>query len=212
MTKVADFFQPIPDSYFPDPRFREWRSWIVDEGARAILEVHHWTGFALGHSQPELEVRFFQKEGAEFYAYSSGWDDALNNVLIDLKVRAKDVGQEADRFSLSLDTAFTPAECVAGDGFFNSVLFDTIRESELGENEVIANLLGANSVVTLDRQGSKYDRCRQLIDAAIRVRALELKDDLGYSMEEAWSILVDAVARYIDRRFSVSLRKQRGLV
>ncbi len=82
----------------------------------------------------------------------------------------------------------------------------------MGANEVIANLLQGRSVVTLDRQTSKYDRCHELIDAAIRGRALELKDDLGYSMEEAWGILVEAVARYIDRRFSVSLRRQHGLV
>ena len=210
MTTVADFFRPLPDVLDLIPIMRQAKS-LLEAGWAASLEVDHWSRFTLGHDAPALTIHF-RKPDQEALVLHSNWKDFINDGLIRLKVRAQDPEQESDRFSLSLDTAFTPAEEVAGDGFFNSVLFDFIRASELGKDETISTLMKGRSIVTLDRETFKYFECQELIDAAIRGRAIELKDDLGYSMNEAWSILVAAMARYIDRRFSVSLRKQRGML
>ncbi len=209
MTKVADFFQPRSDLFWMDPRLREVKS-SIEAGWSTTLKINHWPGFAFGHNTPEMVV-YGMKPGEASRTSWLGWDEDLNQGLIRLHVRAENTEQESDRFSLSLDTAFTLAERVAGDGFFNSVLLDFIRESELDADQAISALLvQIRSVVTLDQQSPKYTRCREIIDAAIRGRALELKDDLGYPMDEAQKILVAAIARYLDRRFSVSLRRQRG--
>ena len=51
-----------------------------------------------------------------------------------------------------------------------------------------------------------------MIAEAIGGRAKELKDVLGYAPEEAKHILVAALARYLDERFSVSSRRGLGLL
>ena len=210
MTRVADFFRADPDALL-DPRLREWKSLIEADGMTAVLEMNHWPGAAFGRQDPDMELHFHRADRSG-PSVSLLWDDSLNSGLIRLHVRAADLSQESMRFSMSFITAFRAAECVAGDGFFNSVLFDYINASDLGENEVITALLRVISVVPVDRGAAKYARCRDMIDSAIRGRAMELKDDLGYSIDEAWEILVGALARYLDRRFSVSFRRERGLL
>ena len=211
MTEVTDVSRPPPDVFPSHPRLREWKSLITSQGMAATLEIEFWPGFISGGLDLGMTVHF-QKEDQTPLAFELGWDNALNAGLVKLKVRAVDSIQESERFSMSLDAAFTPAECVRGDGFFNSVLFDYVKENELGKDEVIAGILRVRSVVALDQKGPNYVRCREMIDGAIRGRALELKDDLGYSMDEAWTILVGAFARYLDRRFSITIRRQRGLL
>ena len=51
-----------------------------------------------------------------------------------------------------------------------------------------------------------------MIADAISGRAHELKEKLGYPEEEAKPILVQALARYLDERFSVSNRRRLGLL
>ena len=46
---------------------------------------------------------------------------------------------------------------------------------------------------------------------AIGGRAKELTELLGYPTEQAKPILVSALARYLDERFSVSSRRELGL-
>jgi hypothetical protein len=51
-----------------------------------------------------------------------------------------------------------------------------------------------------------------MVAEAIRGRARELTDLLGYPQADAKGILVRAWARYLDKRFSVSNRRQLGLL
>ncbi len=65
---------------------------------------------------------------------------------------------------------------------------------------------------TPNHEGKSYGRCREAIADAISGRAHELKDKLGYSENEAKPILVHAIARYLDERFSVTSRRRLGLL
>jgi hypothetical protein len=49
-----------------------------------------------------------------------------------------------------------------------------------------------------------------MVASAISGRAGELTQCLGYGQEDAKQILVEALARYLDARFTVSTRRQLG--
>ena len=51
-----------------------------------------------------------------------------------------------------------------------------------------------------------------MIEAAIRGRAVELSEKLHYEVPEAWDILAELLARYLDERFSVTNRRLLGLI
>ena len=65
------------------------------------------------------------------------------------------------------------------------------------------------------REGGAFDRytiCRGLLADAISGRAKKLTRGLGYTQEEAKRILVSALTRYLDKRFSVSSRREIGML
>ena len=64
----------------------------------------------------------------------------------------------------------------------------------------------------IDPTFRSYAECRDLIDAAIRGRAMELVEDFQYDRPDAEEILAAAVAQYLDERFSVTNRRVMGLL
>ena len=60
------------------------------------------------------------------------------------------------------------------------------------------------------RLSDSYTTCSKLIDDAFIGRARELTESLKYGLEEAKQILVSALARYLNERFSVSRRRRLG--
>jgi hypothetical protein len=105
------------------------------------------------------------------------------------------------------------AEREFGDGYFNAFLVDLIKDSDLIGHAPIAEVMKYASANAPHREGGPYDRytiCRELIAEAIGGLAKELKDVLGYSAAEAKDILVSALARYLDERFSVNHRQALG--
>jgi hypothetical protein len=143
------------------------------------------------------------------------WDDDLNAGLIHLGVRAVDPVQEAERFALGLRGPLRRAEREFGNGFLNAVLVDLLTDSDLSRHPQIADVLGHAYALQPNREGkaaARYNLCREMIADAISGRARELIGPLGYPREEAKQILVNALARYLDERFSVSCRRQLGLL
>src|SRR5262249_53584519 len=139
------------------------------------------------------------------------WDDDLNTGLIQLGVRAVHPKQEAERFALGLRAALRKAEREFGDGYFNAVLVELLRDSDLTGYPVIADILQYASAPRPSREGKGLDRynlCREMMAAAISGRARELTVALKYPQEEAKQILVSALAHYLDERFSVSSRRR----
>ena len=99
-----------------------------------------------------------------------------------------------------------------GDGYFNSVLIDFLEDSDLNKHPEIAKVLEHSFAHRPNREGNGYNTCREMITDAISGRARELTGPLNYSREEATRILVAALARYLDERFSVSRRRRLGLL
>jgi hypothetical protein len=130
-------------------------------------------------------------------------------------VRAVSPEQEAERFALGLRAAFRRAERDYGDGYFNAVLIDLIKDSDLTQHHEIAEVLKyayANRPHQEGGASDRYTNCRELIAGAISGRARELTGSLNYAQDQAKQILVSALARYLDERFSVSSRRRFGLL
>jgi hypothetical protein len=210
MTRLDDFFRGQADT-LPHPRLRDWKR-RLDQGAKATLEVFRPESI-LGQSRPEMNLQFTE-EGRLLPLETLPWDDDLNAGLIhQLKVRAVSPEQEAERFALGLRAAMRKAEREFGDGYFNSVLVDLLKDSDLTTDPRIAEVLEHAVAIPPSRDGRgarSYDLCRELIAGAITGRARELTGPLGYSPEEAKPILVAALVRYLDDRFSVSTRRRLG--
>lgn len=140
------------------------------------------------------------------------WEDRLNAGLIQLGVRAIDPANETLRFALGLRDALVSVEREFGNGYFNAVLLDLVKESDLDRYPEIAEVLKYTYHDGTERNVPRYRRCRDAIAFGISGRARELVCHLKYSEGEAKEILPKAIAIYIDNRFSVSSRRQMGLL
>jgi hypothetical protein len=212
MPTLDELFRGPADS-LPHPRLRNWKARLEHPGTTATLEVFRPES-ALGASQPEMNLQFTE-EGKRLPLETVPWDDDLNTGLIQLRVRAASPEQEAERFALGLRAALRKAEREFGDGYFNAVLVEFLRESDLTRYPAIAAVLEHAYAIRPHREGAAFDRytlCREMIADAISGRARELTGALGYPEEEAKKILVAALARYLDERFSVSSRRRLGLL
>ncbi len=208
MTTIDDFFSKPTESLHP--RVRNWKTRLGEPGTSATLEVFR-SETEVGQSQPEMNLQFI-KEGHPLPLETVPWDDELNGGLLRLAVKAVSAEQEAERFALGLRAAMRKAEREFGDGYFNAVLVDLITDSDLTQYPHIAEVLKHSTALSANRDSERYSPCREMIADAISGRAQELTDLLGYSQEEAKNILVSALARYLDQRFSVSSRRRFGLL
>jgi hypothetical protein len=210
MTRLEDFFRGQTDS-LKHPRLRNWKARLERAGTTARLEVFRPEA-VLGQSRAEITIEFTEP-GSPPHVETTQWDDDLNAGLIQLQVKAVSTEQEAERFALGLRAAMRKAERQFGDGYFNAVLVDLLKNSDLTADPRIADVLEHAVINPPSREGTgarNYDTCRELIGYAISGRAQELTGLLGYDREEAKRILVAALARYLDDRFSVSARRQLG--
>lgn len=207
MTTLDDFFRGPTDS-LAHPRLRSWKARLDREGTTATLEVFR-PAVALGQSRPEMNLRFTEGTN-ELPVETVPWDDDLNAGLIQLHVRAASPEQEAERFALGLRAAMRKAEREFGDGYFNAVLVDLLQNSDLTSDPKIADVLKHAVVNPPSREGRSYKPCREMITDAVRKRAQELTGPLKYPQDEAKRILLAALARYLDERFTVSTRRRLG--
>jgi hypothetical protein len=211
MTTLDDFFTNRTEALHP--RLRHWRTRLADADTSATLEVFRPVT-ELGPLQPEIHVQF-RKNGHLLPLETMPWDDDLNAGLIHQMpkpMRAGTPEQEAERFALGLRAAFRKAEREFGDGYFNSVLVSFVENSEFLNYPEVAQVLKYTHSKAPSREGPDYSNCREMIEDAISGRAVELIGPLGYTNEEARKILISALARYLDDRFSVSHRRRLGLL
>lgn len=211
MHTLDDFFTPTADP--SHPRLRDWAKRLAGANTTATLEVFQPRG-EFGPAKPEMHMQF-AIAGKQTQLDAVPWDDDLNAGLIRLKVRSVSSDNEALRFALGLFAAMRRAEREFGDGYFNAVLVEFIRESDLTQHQVITDVLDHVYATTPHREGGpfgRYNICRESIASAIGGRAKELTEALGYTQNLAKEILVLALARYLDDRFSVSDRRKSGLL
>lgn len=165
--------------------------------------------YLVGLSRVKMFVSVVSQPGIPPTEYD--WSKELNSGLIQMRIRAVDDKTEAFRFALILRDSMEEIENRHGNGFFNSVLVDLVRDSGLDEDEDIREMLNEAVVNPTNRSGG-YEICRDSIALAIRGRAKELTQHLGYSEAQAKVILNKAISMYIDDRFSVTSRRQMGFL
>jgi len=207
MTTIDDLFNRPAESLHP--RVRDWKARLED-GRSATLEVFR-PETEIGQAPVEMNLAF-TKDGRPLPLETVAWEDELNSGLIRLGVRAISPEQESERFALGLRAAMRTAEREFGDGYFNAVLVDFIKDSDLTRYEEIAEVLKHSTALSAPRESKRYGPCREMIADAISGRAQELTGPLRYSQDQAKQILVSALARYLDQRFSVSSRRRLGLL
>jgi hypothetical protein len=212
MTTLDDFFRvsaPVP----PHPRLRHWKERLSQTDVKAELELYQ-PPTLLGVEPTDMNLRFIEN-GKPEQLETVAWDDDLNTGLIQLGVRAINSEQEAQRFALGLHAALRKAGREFGDGYLNSALLDFLKDSDLSHYPEIAEVLKYTFGNAPKREGKaekKYQLCREMITDAFSGRAQELTGPLKYPQDEAKQILVAALARYLDERFSVSHRRRLGLL
>lgn len=208
MNELDQMLDPPAETALP-PQVRYWKS-RLEAGDELQLEVHRPEA-EIGMVPTELVVLRWEK-GEEQQPEQFQWDDELNGSLIGLGVKAKDIQQEAIRFSLGIRAALRKVERKYGDGYLNAVLVDLLDESDLCRNGEIAEVRKYVHTNSPDRGSRSYKECRDLIANEIGGQAVELRDKLKYLPEEVKAIMEKALAIYLDERFSVSSRRQFGLL
>ncbi|MEM9940144.1 MAG: hypothetical protein AAF939_01060 [Planctomycetota bacterium] len=209
MTTIDQFFAHAgdPTVELSHPRVAEVKK-EIDKGAKFQVEVY----------RPKEMVglvrsKVFISTVGEVDALSTEceWSDDLNTGLIRLGVRAKNYGNESLRFALGLRDALLKVERQVGNGYFNAVLLDLVKESKLDQYPEIRDVLKFTYHDGVERT-KRYHECRDAIAFRISGRARELTQNLKYSEKEAKGILSKAIAEYVDNRFAVSSRRQMGLL
>ena len=180
----------------------------IENGIKFLVDLHR-ENLLLGLSTVKIYVQ--NKSQPDQVPVEYAWAPEINSGLLQLRVRAVDEFSESLRFALTLRDSMKEIETRHGNGFFNSVLVDLLKESGLDQNESIGEILKDIAVIPPIR-GNGYEFCRDSIAMAISGRARELTRSLRYAEAEAKAILTPAIAMFIDDRFSVSRRRQMGLL
>jgi hypothetical protein len=209
MRTLDQFFHP-PTDLVLHPRLRSWKERLGMPGVSATVSVFRPES-VIGRSPTELNVQFIE-DGKPSSLETVLWDDDLNAGLVNFGVRAESNHQEAERFALALRAAMRPAAMEFGDGFLNSVLLKFVQESDLVDDPAIAVVVKHAYALNADTASRNYRPCLEMIEGAIAGRARELTEKLKYSEPEAKQILLQALSRYLDNRFTVSYRRRLGLL
>lgn len=211
MTMIDDFFQAArePEVDLAHPRVADIARGI-ERGKEYQVNVYRPAGM-VGLVKTKIYINC-QANGQHDPTIEHDWDEKLNKGLIQLGVRAIDPDNEAFRFAFGLRDALVSVEREFGNGYYNAVLLDLIKESDLDRYPEIGEVLNHTYHDATERNEARYHRCRDAIAFGISGRARELVRGLKYSEDEAKGILSKAIASYIDNRFSVSSRRQMGLL
>lgn len=210
---TAQLFRDRP-AEFLDPRVQRWSERLAATGTTARLEVD-WPSYHVERLPAELIIHLTQDGGPVAPSEPMPWDDDLNRVLVNKSIQALDHNQEALRTSLALRSAFRRASIEVGDGYFNGVFFQVLKDLNLAVHPRLQPLVEvADYIHILDKSppSDRYARCYTIIQTAIQTVAFDLTNHLKYPEAEAEAILIDGLVDYIDRRFSVSIRRQRDLL
>lgn len=142
------------------------------------------------------------------------WERKLNDELIKMGVRACSIVNETLRLALTFRDHFEDPEVYYGDGIFNDVLISYFRNSPFAQDPGIAKrlaLLCKDEKLINTSKENLYQECSQYLETIIIARARSLTKSLKYDQPKAESILIGALAYYLDERFSLSYHHLLGL-
>ncbi len=210
MTSLSHYFgnKAAPELH---PKARFWRS-LLESGraAKAVCEFRRpWQG--LGFAPAKLYVSFFDEHGHEILSPDEvDWDPELDAELVTLGVPARTPENEAERTGMMLGRRFVQLQAEFGDGYFNAVLVEQLREKGFAAQPAVAAKLNAIHENAPSHDGHLYASCVEAIDGVLRSRAQALTVNLHYDPEKAAAILADAMAYFLDEEYSITSRKTLG--
>ena len=210
MLDLKKYFQPVQLEEL-HPKAREWRQWLKGGDAEyATCELWRKRD-GITFMPAKLYVKFYVGDkliGSD----QDNWDPDLNMELVNLKVQAISLENEAIRLSLMMQEWFSISEERFGDGYFNAVLIEYLRHSGFSNGPPVQEALEYIHEPPPNFQTPAYKECNQEIEGVLTRAARLLRDDLEYDQSRAEEILAAGVAHYLDERFSITNRKLLGLV
>lgn len=191
------------------PKVRYWEQKRRD-GARLQCELIRKRQ-GLSFDPAELYVHFLDSEGRDLQSPDCiDWDPRLNDALLDMKVPALSLENEALRFTLVLLDRLQEPEGHFGDGFYNAVLIEYIDSSPFASAPSVAEKRRHISTYAPHKEGRAYGDCWDAIDAVMVGCAREI-NALHSTLTDAEAVLVGALADYLDERFNITNRRLLGL-
>jgi hypothetical protein len=194
------------------PKLRHWRHLMAQHRTVTPRVQLYRPRDLLGFKAAKIYFYLYDAQNNPILSDQDDWDPDLNEGLVKAGVRAVAAENEADRFSLALAAALSKAEGLYGDGYYNSVLVEMVKEIDFSDAPAMLEVLSYVSALQPNRTSRSYDECKAMIAGAARGRLAELRQDLKYSEEEATQIFSSALAKYLDERFSVTNRRKLGLL
>lgn len=164
----------------------------------------------IGYKPAQLYLSF-KKNGTAIPPQPYPWDPDLNDALVKRGIKAETSENEQLRFALSLRAKLNTTVSRFGDGFYNAVLVDCIKQLNLDQFPDVADILQDVLALKASRDGAAYSDCVRSITAIFATSGQELLN-LGYSQSDAETVLAGAVAKYLDERFTVTDRRRLGWV
>lgn len=192
---------------YDHPKLRKWKSAI----SRGTPHVEFWRerdGLSYGPASLYFRV---VSEGKTLLEDDVSWDARMDEELIKQGVKAKDEGNEAERFGFLLRHLFEPIIGRYGDGYFNSVLLAILRASDFSNLPQIGEVLSRVRENRPDTSSQVYQDCVGRVESVITRCGQDLIGRLGYDRDDAEILLARALAYYLDERFSVTNRSLLGL-
>jgi hypothetical protein len=201
MSRIDSLFTDIKEEHLIINYFKRKN---IDKN-RVRVEVIHKREL-LGFQPAQIFIHI-DGTSPQFYP----WDDELNKALLEFGAKAINEENEAIRFALTMRSDFSNIEGRYGEGFFNGVLIKMIKETFSSGNKEIEDLLKNIPVYEPATNSNEYNDCKYYIEQALSKEAKYLLNKLDYnSREHAETILTEALAHFLDERFSVSSRRELG--
>ncbi|MEZ4302147.1 MAG: hypothetical protein R3B70_44885 [Polyangiaceae bacterium] len=206
MLNLDDLFKK---GRFSHPKLRYWESLAAKERTVPVVEVRRPRD-GLGFGPTSIVVTVADKAGVPIDCDGEPWEPQLALATVERGWPAPDPENEAVRLGLLFKTFFAQPEMRYGDGYFSSVLVTLLLDSQLAKAPPVAEVLKFVRVAPPGDSPSKED-CAENIRAVLSRAASLLVDSLNYTTDQAKVILADAVAYYLDDRFSISSGRILGL-
>lgn len=187
------------------PRIGAWQSYRKQAGGAVRVRVWRERE-AIGYGPPMLYVEFLDRAGEVVRHDEVLWKRDLDDWLVAEGHRAEPASAEALRFSFRMRARFEPLWQTWGDGYFNAVLLKVLREGPFAADARLRPVLAA---VREDPPAASENLPVQMrdVESVLYASGSELTR-LGYTAEEADTIIVSALATYLDDRFHMTDRRR----
>lgn len=205
MATIDDLFAS-PTKY-DHPKLRSWLSY---KNSPDTVECHvefRREREMLSFRPARLYLEATRKDGTTF-SDREPWDEELNQALIAQGFRARNADNEVERFGFMLEAQLQRVANRFNDGFFNAVLVKFLRDYKYADAPPVHSKLEKVREYA-PHQGESADECADQIKNVLSTCATELMH-LGYDIAAAKDILSQAIAYYLDDRFSITNRQQLG--